>query len=78
MQLKDISIKTILEQQQQWQDNNDLSFTYEILSKKYNCSEKLIYKKMEKLVDKDYLEYGVSLRTAWLTEKGLKFLKENK
>ena len=41
-----------------------------------NAPEKVIYAAMERDHDKGYLEYGVSLRTAWLTEKGEQKLKE--
>jgi hypothetical protein len=74
MQLKDILIKEVLEQQQKWWDNKDLPFTYEVLGKKYG-SEKLIFRKMEQLEMEGYLEYGTSLRTAWLTDKGLAIIK---
>ena len=76
MQLKDISTKEVLQLQNKWSENNheDITtenpFVYEILAKKYGVDEKLIFSKMEKLEDEGYLEYGVSLRTAWLTEKG--------
>lgn len=89
--LKDIPITEVLEQQHKWQQNNMKSsgpistqnsdyvyfmpFTYEVLGKKYG-SEKLVYKKMEQLADRGYLDYGVSLRTAWLTEKGLEALSQ--
>lgn len=69
MKLKDIPVEEVLIQQQKWWKNNELPFTYEVLGEKYG-SEKLVYKKMEKLAGLGYLEYGVSLRTAWLTEKG--------
>ena len=72
-QLKDIPIKEILEQQQKWWNNKSLPYTYEVLGKKYG-SEKLVYRKMEQLCEKEYLECGVSVRTAWLTEKGKKLL----
>lgn len=32
--------------------------------------EKVVYAKYDKMMRKGYLEYGVSLRTAWLSEKG--------
>jgi len=31
--------------------------------------EKLVLAKMDKMCDEDKLEYGVSLRTAWIVEK---------
>ena len=36
--------------------------------------EKLILRKMEVLDDRGFLEYGVSLRTAWLTDAGKAYL----
>ena len=90
LSLKDIPIKDILLQQQRWTENNKLSggmvrqpdskyqedfpFTYEAFPQ---WPEKLVFKKMEKLADLGYLDYGVSLRTAWLSEKGIKFLEDN-
>lgn len=71
--LKDISIKEVLEQQQKWWNNKELPFTYEVLGEKYG-SEKLVYKKMEQLDRLGYLDCGVSLRTAWLTEKAKEYL----
>jgi hypothetical protein len=68
-QLKDIPDIEVLEYQQRWWEDNNLPYVYEELGKKYG-SQKLVLKKMEKLVENKYLEYGVSLRTAWLTDKG--------
>lgn len=89
LSLKDIPAKDVLLQQQRWTENNkkcgwpyyadspdyvkDFPFTYEAFPQ---WPEKLVFKKMEKLSDEGYLEYGVSLRTAWLTEKGKKYLKD--
>ena len=73
MQLKDIPIKEVLEQQYKWWNDKSLPFTYEVLGDKYG-SEKLVFKKMEKLEEQGYLEYGTSLRTAWLTELGLSII----
>lgn len=69
--MKDIPIKDILEYQKKWWENKDLPFCYEALP----YPPKVIYKKMEKLADEGYLDYGVSLRTAWLSDKGEKYLK---
>lgn len=33
-------------------------------------SAKAVYTKMNELVDRGYLEYGVSVRGCWLTDKG--------
>jgi len=37
--------------------------------------DKLALRKIERLVDRGLLEYGVSPRYAWLTEKGEEYLK---
>ncbi len=49
---------------------NYVEFPYQTLAKKFNCDEKLAYSACERAVDRDLIEYGVSLRTGWLTEKG--------
>lgn len=82
IEMKDIPIREVLEYQKKWTENNkksggmirepdkdyieNMPFCYEALS----YPEKVVYRVMEKLADENYLEYGVSLRTAWLTEKG--------
>lgn len=79
MKLSDIPINEVLEQQLKFSEANRrgeiIPWTYEVLGEKYG-SEKLVLKKMEQLADRGYLEYGVSLRTAWLTEKGLAELEK--
>lgn len=37
----------------------------------------VVIKKAEKASDKGYMDYGVSARTGWITEKGIKFLEDN-
>jgi hypothetical protein len=85
-QSKDIPIKEVLQLQQIWTENNHnywhgksnikIPYTYEILGIKYG-SENLVFSKMEKLYRKGYLEYGTSLRTSWLTDKGREYLLNN-
>ena len=71
--IRDVPTLEVLKYQKEWCDNRDLPFTYERFP---DFDEKLVYKKMEKLSDEGYLEYGVSLRTAWLTQKALDLIKE--
>lgn len=49
---------------------------YQWLFHHYDCDPKLALKKIEKLVDKGYLEYGVNICYAWMTEEGEKYFKE--
>jgi hypothetical protein len=44
----------------------------EVLAKRY--PEKVVAARMQQLVDMGLLEYGVSLRTAWLSDAGKKRL----
>jgi hypothetical protein len=37
--------------------------------------EKVCFKAMERAADRGFIEYGVSLRTGWVTDKGLKLLE---
>jgi len=49
-------------------------FPYEAIAKQTGCAEKVAFRAMERAEDREYLEYGVSLRTACLTEKGKELL----
>jgi len=46
------------------------SWPYELLSARTGECEKVCCAAMERAESRGYLEYGVSLRTAWLTDKG--------
>lgn len=50
---------------------------YELLAQWTGEPEKVCYAAMERAFEHDLIEYGVSLRTAWLTDKG-KALAEEK
>lgn len=70
-------LEAIQEYQQQSSDGLDAEFPYLTLAKKYNIPEKVAYYACVKAEKKGYTECGVSLRTAWLTEKGKRFLMDN-
>lgn len=50
------------------------AFPYDILQVATGQPFKVCYRAMERAADRDLIEYGVSLRTGWLTEKGKKLL----
>jgi hypothetical protein len=54
---------------QRW--DGDDRWVNEILDK----PDRMIERRMERLIDRGYLECGVSTRTAWLTQKGLAHLR---
>ncbi len=45
-------------------------FAYDILCGVLGCPEKVAYAAMERAADRGFIEYGVSLRTGWITPKG--------
>lgn len=56
----------------------DRPYPYELIQKWFCCNEKLAYKVCERADKRGLIEYGVSLRTGWLTDKGLKLLENHK
>lgn len=78
MKRHDISnIEVCLAYRQYKKDPYNSPFPYEILAKKFECPEKIAYSACERACDSNYIEYGVSLRTGWLTEKGENLLKDS-
>lgn len=45
-------------------------FAIGILMRETGQPEKVCYNAMERAANRDYIDYGVSVRTAWPTEKG--------
>ena len=68
--MKHITDLQVLKAQKRWGENPMGPFAYEILMSETGESEKVCYKCMERAEQRGLLEYGVSLRTAWLTDKG--------
>ena len=77
MQIKDIPLKSIVLACKDFHEQGG-DTPLERLVKGFNAPEKLICCAMEKAYSKGYLECGTSIRTAWLTDKGHKFLLELK
>jgi len=77
---KDISDKQVCEayaeaakqRRPDWSYNYEMP--YEILQRVTGEVEKVCYKAMERAEKRGYIEYGVSLRTGWLTKEGLELL----
>jgi len=73
MKRKDISDFEVCKAVDEYQ-NKIRDFPYQILSKKFDCDEKLAYSACERAERNGLIEYGISLRTGWLTEKGEELL----
>lgn len=70
MATKDISDKQVCEAVKFSKENDFTPWPYEILAKVTGQPEKVCCRAIERACDRGYLDYGVSLRTAWLTDKG--------
>ena len=71
MKRSDISDKEVcLAVARYWANEQRGDYPYEDLAEKFGCDEKLAFSACERAVDHGLIEYGVSLRTGWLTEEG--------
>jgi len=52
-------------------DKGGTHWPYEFLQLWTDQPKKVCYRAMERAFDRGYIEYGVSLRAGWLTEKGV-------
>lgn len=71
MARKDITDEQVCRAAQQWHAAPSAdAFIVDILAKQTKQPDKVCYRAMERTHERGYIEYGVSLRTAWLTDKG--------
>ena len=80
MATKDITDKQVCEAYAQYDKLctlNALNIEYpnEILHRITGQVEKVCYRAMERAHERGLIDFGVSLRTGWLTEKGKELLK---
>lgn len=76
MATKDISDRQVCFAYLQCQDLND-TWPYQLLQQTTGQAEKVCYRAMERAARRDLINYGVSLRSGWLTEKGEALLRGN-
>lgn len=62
---------------QAYQDRQPTELPYDLLMQRTGECLKVCYRAMERAHGRGYIEYGVSLRSGWLTDKGKQLLKEN-
>ena len=78
MAVKDITDKQVLEAYLKFQENNEL-WPYEYLGQVTGEPLKVCYRALERASKRDLIDYGVSLRSGWITAKGKALLdKEQK
>jgi hypothetical protein len=75
MAMKDIPDKMVLLAYKLYDaDRMGKKFPYDFLMEMSNQPFKVCYKCMERASNRDLIDYGVSLRTGWITEKGMELL----
>ena len=55
----------------------DCPWPYELLATRYSCHQKIAYRACERAHRRGLIEYGVSLRSGWLTDDGKKLIREH-
>lgn len=73
LQLKDIPDELVLLLARAWSTERHTGVHDALIT--LGFPDKLAYRKIERLVSRGLLEYGVSPRYAWVTEKGEEYLK---
>lgn len=76
MATKDISDEQVCRAYSEYQRNLS-RYPYQLLSAWTGEPEKVCYRAMERADRRGLIEYGVSLRTGWLTEKGIQLLLDS-
>lgn len=52
------------------------NWPYDVLMEQTGYPLKVCYRAMERAYDKGYIEFGTSLRSGWVTEKGMELLEK--
>jgi hypothetical protein len=76
MATKDISDRQVCEAVQAYADDSS-RWPYDVLAEVTGQSQKVCWRALERAASRGLVEYGVSLRTGWLTEKGRQFIPES-
>lgn len=76
MRTKDIDTKTVLLACHDFHSDFDFRAPWKIIMEETGAPEKVVYSAMEREEKRGYLECGVSLRTAWLTDEGMTMLSQ--
>lgn len=74
MKRSDITTQQVLEACHKFH-NGDSRSGLKILIDETGLAEKICYAAMEREDKKEFIDYGVSLRTAWVTATGYAYLK---
>ena len=77
MSMKHVSDLQVVRAMQAFRDRKlESPWPYEALAVETGQCEKVCFRAMERACDRGLIEYGVSLRTGWLTDKGRALLED--
>lgn len=76
MATKHISDLEVLQAYQDAKARQFTEFPYELLEQRTGQCQKVCYRAMQRAERRELIEYGVSLRAGWLTDKGLAMLRK--
>lgn len=74
-QIKHVDDLMVVQAVELYSRSNAGLFPYEMIAACTGCPEKVAYRACERACDNGLIEYGVSLRTGWLTDKGKALLE---
>lgn len=74
-QIKRISDLEVVRAVDQYRSRRHRPYPYEDLAEMHGCPEKVAYRACERAFGNGLIDYGVSLRTGWLTDKGKALLE---
>ena len=76
MRTRDITDLTVCEACEQFHAGSGIAAD-EFIAAKTGAASKVIYCALERASSRNLIDYGVSLRTAWVTDKGRALLEAN-
>lgn len=76
MAVKDITDAEVCQAVSDCREDGWKNWAYKLLSERTGQPEKVCYRAMERAAKRGLVDYGVSLRTGWLTDAGKKLIGE--
>lgn len=77
MATKNITDRQVCEAVEASHNNHFKEWSYDLLHKMTGEPEKVCYRALERAASRGLVEYGISLRTGWLTKRGKETISEN-
>lgn len=78
MATKDISDIQVINAYIQSRQSNFDEWPYDLLQRTTGQPVKVCYRAMERAASRGFIDYGISLRTGWVTDKGMALLNQQR